>query len=137
MKYFKMFRKFLNISKWNISSCISNLVILLLLRRKIRAEEDNVFFSCEAQTNRFCNINPTTRITTEPEVNSHHLLPPKTSEHCSYSLRKRKHYYRPTSCLMLNFRCIKTVLLIDACLSLNDTLYVSCIFNVLCVFIAF
>jgi len=23
----------------------------------------------------------------------HHLLPPKTSEHCSYSLRKRKHYY--------------------------------------------
>jgi len=25
-----------------------------------------------------------------------------------------------TSCLMLNFRCIKTVLLIDACLSLDD-----------------
>jgi len=24
----------------------------------------------------------------------HHLLPPKTSEHCSYSLRKRKHYYQ-------------------------------------------
>ena len=30
-----------------------------------------------------------------------------------------------TSCLMLNFRCIKTVLLIDACLSLDD--------NTLCV----
>jgi len=24
----------------------------------------------------------------------HHLLPPKTSEQCSYSLRKRKHYYQ-------------------------------------------
>ena len=24
----------------------------------------------------------------------HHLLPPKTSEHCSHSLRKRKHYYQ-------------------------------------------
>ena len=24
----------------------------------------------------------------------HHLLPPKTSKHCSYSLRKRKHYYQ-------------------------------------------
>jgi len=29
-----------------------------------------------------------------------------------------------TSCLMLNFRCIKTVLLIDACLSLDDILCV-------------
>jgi len=42
-----------------------------------------------------------------------------------------------TSCLMLNFRCIKTVLLIDACLSLDDTMCVCTIFNVLCVFIAF
>jgi len=49
----------------------------------------------------------------------HHLLPPKTSEHCSYSLKKRKHYYK--RCLMLTFRCIKTVLLTDACLSLDDT----------------
>ena len=24
----------------------------------------------------------------------HHLLPPETAEHCSYSLRKRKHYYQ-------------------------------------------
>ena len=24
----------------------------------------------------------------------HHLLPPKTSEHCSYTLMKRKHYYQ-------------------------------------------
>ena len=29
-----------------------------------------------------------------------------------------------TSCLMLNYRCIKTVLLIDACSSLDDTLCV-------------
>ena len=47
----------------------------------------------------------------------HHLLHPKTSEHCSYSLEKENTI---TSCLMLNFRCIKTVLLIDACLSLDD-----------------
>jgi len=50
-----------------------------------------------------------------------------------YSLRKRKHYYG-TSCLMLNSRSIKTVLLIDACLSLYDySLYVLYyFFNVLC-----
>ena len=42
-----------------------------------------------------------------------------------------------TSCLMLNYRCIKTVLLIDACLSLDDTLCVCTIFYVLCVFYSF
>ena len=52
----------------------------------------------------------------------HHLFPPKTSQHCSYSLRKRNII---TSCLTLNSRCIKTVLSIDACLSLYD--------NTLCV----
>ena len=50
------------------------------------------------------------------------LLPLKTSEHCSYSLRKRKHYYQLPN---VEFsRCIKTVLLIDACLSLDDTVVV-------------
>ena len=40
----------------------------------------------------------------------HYLLPPKTSEHCSYSLRNRKHYYQlPT----VEFSVYKTVLLID------------------------
>ena len=24
----------------------------------------------------------------------HHLLPPKTSKHCCYSIRKRQHYYQ-------------------------------------------
>jgi len=31
---------------------------------------------------------------THPRHCLHHLLPPKTSAHCSYSLRKRQHYYQ-------------------------------------------
>jgi len=54
----------------------------------------------------------------------HHLFPPKTSAHCSYSLRKRKHYYQLPN---VEFSLYKTVLLIDACLSLDDySLYVLC-----------
>jgi len=37
-----------------------------------------------------------------------------------------------TSCLMLNFRCIKTVLLIDACLSLNDNTLCALYFVLFC-----
>ena len=42
-----------------------------------------------------------------------------------------------TSCLMLKFRCIKTVLLIDAHLSLDDTLCVLYYFLCFMCFIAF
>jgi len=31
---------------------------------------------------------------TQPRHCLHHLLPPKTSTHCPYSLRKRQHYYQ-------------------------------------------
>jgi len=51
----------------------------------------------------------------------HHLLPLKTCEHCSYSLRKRKHYYQLPN---VEFSLYKNCLLIDACLSLDDTLCV-------------
>jgi len=42
-----------------------------------------------------------------------------------------------TSCLMLKFRCIKTVLLIDACLSLDHTLCVLYYFLMFYVFYSF
>ena len=52
----------------------------------------------------------------------HHLLPPKTSEHYSYSLRKRKHYYQlPNVEFSLYKNCF-----INRCLFCT-------IFNVLCV----
>ena len=59
---------------------------------------------------------------THPGHCLHHLLPPKSSAHCFYNLRKRKHYYQLP---YVEFSCIKTVLSIDACLSLDD--------NTLCV----
>jgi len=66
----------------------------------------------------------------------HHLLPPKTSEHCSYSLRKRKHYYQLPN---VEFLLYKNCFINRCLLSLDDnTLCVLCtIFNVLGVFIAF
>ena len=37
----------------------------------------------------FSQIRPT-----QPRHCLHHLLPPKTSTHCRYSLQKRQHYYQ-------------------------------------------
>jgi len=44
---------------------------------------------------------------TQPRHCLHHLLPPKTSAHCPYSLRKRQHNYQ--CYLILNIHSIKTV----------------------------
>ena len=79
----------------------------------------------------------------------HHLLPPSSSSRMrvinhNWSATKQRPHPQSvaeirrlntaltvlgkentiTSCLVLNFRCIKTVLLIDACLNLDDTLCV-------------
>jgi len=47
----------------------------------------------------------------------HHLLPPKTSAYCPYSLRKRKHSYQLPH---IEFSQYKTVLSIDVCLDSDD-----------------
>ena len=92
------------------------------------------------KTNEIVFHHPASRISRFPKISHpghclHYLLPPKTSAHCPYSLRKRQHYYQ----LLPNIesRSIKTVF--------NPRLfkytwlyfvYFVLFSNVLCVFIA-
>jgi len=65
----------------------------------------------------------------------HHLLPPLKPLNTVLTVLGKESTI--TSCLMLKFRCIKTVLLIDARLSLDDTLCVLYYFLCFMCFIAF
>ena len=62
-------------------------------RKALRRGVTHTAFEIEEIIDNF-DRNLFSKITHSGHCLHHDLLPPKTSEHCSYSLRKRKHYYQ-------------------------------------------